>query len=427
MSEMINNREYRQEILKELILEIHQGKPVEEVKPRFEELIQGVSAKEISEMEQALMMDGMPLEQIQNLCDVHAAVFKGSIEEIHRPEKEEEIPGHPIHTLKAENRKLEKLIKDRLKPHAEGLLSSRKDEDGLVLLEDLELLLQIDKHYSRKENLFFPFMEKYGITAPPKVMWGVDDEIRAAIKEAKRLCSDAAGDKTAAAAKAIETGDRVIEMIFKEENILVPMILETLTEDEWLQIAEASDEIGYTLMAPKGKWTPLKKDADAMPAEGGGGTTHSMENNVGNKPMGGVDANGGEVVRFDAGFMSPEEINAMLNTLPVDITFVDKDGLVKYFTQGKERIFARPKTIIGREVKNCHPPASVHIVEKIVEDLRSGVKDHEDFWIKMGDKYVQIRYFAVRNEKGEYLGTMEFTQDIGPIQVITGEKRLISE
>jgi len=123
----------------------------------------------------------------------------------------------------------------------------------------------------------------------------------------------------------------------------------------------------------------------------------------------------------------PEEINAILNTLPLDITFIDKDDAVKYFSQGKERIFARPKTIIGRLVQNCHPPASAHIVEKIVEDFREGRKDHEDFWIKMGPKFVYIRYYAVRNEKGEFLGTLEVTQDIKPIKDIIGEKRLTSE
>ena len=132
-------------------------------------------------------------------------------------------------------------------------------------------------------------------------------------------------------------------------------------------------------------------------------------------------------IKFDAGILLPQEINAMFNTLPIDITFVDKDGAVKYFSQGKERIFARPKSIIGRQVQNCHPPASVHIVEKIVEDFKSGKKDNEDFWIKLGDKYVLIRYFAVRNENGEYLGTMEVTQNIKPIQEIAGEKRLLSE
>ncbi|WHH57789.1 DUF438 domain-containing protein [Petroclostridium sp. X23] len=409
MSEMINNREYRQRVLKELITELHNGKSVDEVKSRFEKLIQGISVKEISEMEQALIMDGMPVEQIQNLCDVHAAVFKGSIEEIHRPQKPEEISGHPIHTFRLENRELEKLLNERIKPHVENLKASDNEENKKVLLEDMNLLWEIDKHYSRKENLLFPFMEQYGITAPPKVMWGVDDEIRGEIKGIKKLLSGKSVNMDEIAEKANGVANRVIEMIFKEENILFPMVLETLSEDEWLKIAEESAEIGYTLIEPRGRWKPINSDVEEKVIE------------QGQEP-----SNNG-YIKFDAGILTPEEINAMLNTLPLDITFVDKDGAVKYFTQGKERIFARPKTIIGRQVQNCHPPASVHIVEKIVEDLRAGRKDHEDFWIKMGDKYVHIRYYAVRNEKGEYLGTMEVTQDIKPIQEITGEKRLASE
>ncbi|MGE5632088.1 MAG: DUF438 domain-containing protein [Caulobacteraceae bacterium] len=171
MSEIINNREFRQKILKEIIMELHGGKTVEEVKPRFEELIKGISATEITEMEQALIRDGMPAEEIQRLCDVHAAVFKGSIEDIHKPQKPEETPGHPIHTFKLENREIEKLINERIKPHLQEFGSSDSKENIYKLLEDINLLLDIDKHYSRKENLLFPYMEKYGITAPPKVMW----------------------------------------------------------------------------------------------------------------------------------------------------------------------------------------------------------------------------------------------------------------
>ncbi|MDF2988157.1 MAG: domain S-box protein [Eubacterium sp.] len=409
MSEFINNREYRQKVLKEIIKELHNGKAIEDVKARFEELIKGISPTEISEMEQALIMEGMPVQEIQNLCDVHAAVFKGSIEEIHRPQKPEEVPGHPVHIFKLENRKLETLINDRIKPHLESLRDGGSQDIAGKLLENFNTLWEIDKHYSRKENLLFPFMEKYGITAPPKVMWGVDDEIRAAIKDIRKSLADYNGNGGDVVKKAEEACNRVIEMIFKEENILFPMVLDTLAEDEWLKIQEASSEIGYCLVEPSAKWQPVKVNLENRAEE------------EGEQP-----SNNG-YVKFDAGILTPEEINAMLNTLPVDITFVDKDGFVKYFTQGKERIFARPKTIIGREVKNCHPPASVHIVEGIVEELKSGKKDHEDFWIKMGNKYVHIRYFAVRNEKGEFLGVMEFTQDIKPIQDITGEKRLVSE
>ncbi|MGI6584881.1 MAG: DUF438 domain-containing protein [Lutisporaceae bacterium] len=408
MSEIINNREYRQKVLKELIMELHAGKSVEEVKSRFEELIKGVSASEISEMEQALIMEGMPVEEIQRLCDVHAAVFKGSIEDIHKVQKPDETPGHPVHTFKLENRELEKLINERLKPHLEEFRNSDSSENIYILLEDINLLLDIDKHYSRKENLLFPYMEKYGITAPPKVMWGVDDEIRAAIKEVKGMLQNYKGDKEQVFTKADETLGKVLEMIFKEESILFPMVMETLSEDEWLTIESESDEIGYCLTGPQGKWKPERTNIEEK-----------------QKKEGQTAAEG--YLRFETGLLTAKEISLMFNNLPVDITFVDKDGAVKYFSQGKERIFPRTKAIIGRQVQNCHPPASVHIVENLVEDFKAGKKDSEDFWIRMGGKYVYIRYFAIRDENGEYVGTMEVTQDIKPIQDISGEKRLVSE
>jgi len=160
VSEFINNREYRMKVLKELIKELHSGKTVEEVKPRFEELIKGVSTEEIANMEQALIMEGMPVEEIQRLCDVHAAVFKGSIEEIHRPQRPEDVPGHPVHTFKLENRELEKLINARIKPHIKEFEVSDSPENVSKLAQDFNTLLEVDKHYARKENLLFPFLEK---------------------------------------------------------------------------------------------------------------------------------------------------------------------------------------------------------------------------------------------------------------------------
>ncbi|SHI22154.1 hypothetical protein SAMN02745823_03558 [Sporobacter termitidis DSM 10068] len=409
MSEVINNREYRQKVLKEIILELHGGKSVEEVKARFEELIRGVSAAEIAEMEQALIREGMEVREIQNLCDVHAAVFKGSIEEIHRENKPEETPGHPVHTFKLENRAIEKLIRETITPLLARLKAGGDGESTAALASALETLSAVDRHYARKENLLFPFMEKYGITAPPKVMWGVDDEIRAALKEALALAKAGPGAAQQAAAKAEEAVTKATEMIFKEENILFPMVLETLSEDEWLQIRDDSAELGFCLAEPGSQWKPARENVE--------GKLQSQ----------GEAPSGGGYIRFEPGILSPEEIKWIFNTLPVDITFVDKDGAVKYFSQGKERVFARPASVIGRQVANCHPPASIHIVEKIVEDLKSGQKEHEDFWIKMGEQLVYIRYFAVRNDKGEFLGIMEVTQNIKPLQDITGEKRLMSE
>lgn len=408
MSEFINNRYHRQKMLKEIIMELHNGKSADEVKAKFEELSRGVSASEIAEMEQNLIKEGMPVSEIQKLCDVHAAVFKGSIMEIHRKQKPEETPGHPVHTLKLENREIEKLINDRLKPLIEKL---RTDSDTMLrakLKKELDALSAIDRHYAKKENLLFPFMEKHGITAPPKVMWGVDDEIRNALKEAVSLLnSDSGADEIIG--KIEEAVSKALEMVFKEENIMIPMVLEALDEDEWLRIRDDSGEFGYFMTEPGNLWKP----ADKAP-----------ESTVNAPPATPV---GVGYIDFEPGVLTPEEIKWIFNTLPVDITFVDRDGAVKYFTQGRERIFARPASVIGRQVSSCHPPASVHVVEKIVEELKSGKKDNEDFWIKMGDQYVHIRYFAVRNDKGEFLGVMEVTQNIGPIQEITGEKRLVTE
>jgi DUF438 domain-containing protein len=198
-------------------------------------------------------------------------------------------------------------------------------------------------------------------------------------------------------------------MIFKEESILLPMAKDTLSEDEWLKIGKESHDLGYCLYEPKKEWKPVRVNIEEKTKQDGETPT------------------GDGYINFETGILKKDELEAMLNTLPVDITFVDKDGLVKYFSHGPERIFPRTKAVIGREVGNCHPPASVHIVEKIVEDLKNGVKDHEDFWIKMGDKFTLIRYFAVRDQEGNFLGTLEFTQNIGPIQEIKGEKRLLSE
>ncbi|HOL85328.1 DUF438 domain-containing protein [Thermoclostridium caenicola] len=408
MSEMINNREYRQKVLKEIIKELHNGKTVEEVKPRFEELIKGVSSSEIAEMEQALIMEGMPVTEVQRLCDVHASVFRGSIEDIHREPEAVKAAGHPVQIFKQENREIEKLIEGKLEPLLAKLRTADDRDAAGRLLEGFRQLLEVGKHYARKENLLFPYLEKYGITAPPKVMWGVDDEIRAAIKETIRLLENYDGSRETLLQKADEAIGKVREMIFKEENILFPMAMDTLSEDEWKKILEDSDEIGYCLIQPDTPWKPERVDPVQQAKEEG----EPAEN----------------IVRFDAGAMTHEEINALLNTLPFDITFVGKDDTVRYFTQGKERIFARPRSVIGRKVQNCHPPGSVHIVEKIVEDFKSGKKDHEDFWIRMGDKVTAyIRYYAVRNDKGEYLGVAEITQNIKPIQELEGEKRLLSE
>ena len=408
MTELINNREYRINLLKEIVMELHQGKSVEEVKERFREAVKDVSHEEVAAMEQSLIDEGLPVEEIQRMCDVHASIFKESLDKKTEPET---IPGHPIHTLKLENRALEELMENEIKPRVEALKTvddiEHQKNITLELLEKYNLLFDIDKHYSRKENLIFPYLEKCGITAPPKVMWGVDDEIRAEIKDViKELRNYNPASKAEIINKIQKNLERVQEMIFKEEKILLPMAVENLTQDEWYEIYKQSDEIGFCIVEPAAQWKPeninFTKTKDIIADDSTKGS-----------------------IKFGTGVLTPKQIELMFNHMPFDITFVDKDDTVKYFSAGLERIFTRTKAVIGRSVHNCHPPASVHIVEKLVKDFKDGIKDMEEFWINMGGKMIHIRYFAVRDEKGEFVGTLEVTQDISRIKELKGEKRLV--
>ncbi|HWR20021.1 MAG TPA: DUF438 domain-containing protein [Clostridia bacterium] len=386
MSEFINNREYRKETIKSILKQLHEGKSIDEVKAQFQTAFEGVSAEEISQAEQALIREGLPVSEVQRLCDVHAEVFKGSIEDIHKPVEEFDMPGHPAHTLKQENRAIEKLI--------EAIRSN-----GIGLKVGLEKLYEgISIHYKKKENLLFPYMEKYGVTAPPKVMWGVDDEIRELLKQAQN-----AGNVNEAEGAFTKT----LDMIFKEENIMLPILHENLTGDEWKKIADESAEFGYCLIENVPAWKGVQKAEN---------TESAPRSQI---PTGDI--------KLPTGSFTAKELERIFNTLPVDITFVGKDDLVHYFSQSNERIFPRTTSIIGRNVTDCHPPASMHVVEKIVADFKSGAKDSEEFYIHMKGKYIYIRYFAVRDEKGEYMGVLEVTQNIEPLQAITGEKRLLSE
>lgn len=404
MSELINNREYRQEQLKEVIRELHEGKTVEEVKEKFAAVIDGVSPKEIGEMEVQLVKEGLPIEEIQYLCDVHAAVFKGTLEEIHNPEQ---VPGHPVYTMKQENEAIEEFMEDTIKPNIERFKADDSKDHVNDLLENFKELWEIDKHYSRKENLIFPYLEKYGVTAPPKVMWGVHDEIRTKIKAIQLDLDKYTGNKDELVKKMEDALDQVKEMIFKEENILFPMSLETLIEDEWITIFKESEEIGFTFIEPEKEWKLKRVDVEKEEADKG-----MLE---------------GGYVKFNTGVLNAEEINAIMEILPGELSFVDKNDTVKFFTKGEHRIFARTKAVIGRSVENCHPHTSVHMVKQILEEFKSGEKDSEDFWLPLGDMFVLIRFFAVRNEEGEYLGTLEYVQNVAPIKELTGQKRLISE
>lgn len=408
LSELINNREYRQQELKEIIMDLHRGKSVDEVKERFRTLIKDIGATEISQLEQRLINEGLPEEEIKRLCDVHVSVFRDALDLQLSPET---VPGHPVHTFKLENAAIEELVGE-LKGVLDEIAGSREVEPGLLQhwKELHQRLLQIEKHYSRKENILFPYLEKNGISGPPSVMWAIHDDIRAQLKQVTQLLERT---ESVSAGELKDKFDSVVrpmlkaisEMVYKENNILFPMCLETLSEDEWKEILDQSDEIGYTLVTPEKKWQPVRDD--------------KIEETPVKVPEG--------YLELSTGMLSLKEIEAIFNQLPLDITFVDKDNTVRYFSQGPERIFPRTKAVLGRRVEKCHPPASVHVVTKIVEDLKAGKRKSADFWIRKNGQMVYIRYLPVRSAEGEFLGVLEVTQNVTEIQKLEGEKRLLDE
>lgn len=410
MSEMINNREQdktsqteRLVILKQIFKDLHNGKALEEVKAYFDKEIGEVTIEEISQIQHNFGEDGeIPKSELQRIYSAHTEVFRGAIkEEENQTKNPEDEPGHPVHTFKLENREIEKLVEIKVKSHLESFKEDDSGENIYKLLEDFNLLLDVDKHYSRKENLIFPYLETYGIYGPTNNMWRINDFIRDAIKDTRKMLIDYDGNKEEIINAANYVIQETLLMIYREETILFPMALQNFTEDEWTKIAHESDEIGFCLTGPAAEWKPERKPiAEEGISEG--------------------------YIKMETGMISLKQMELLLNHMPVDITFIDQDDVVRYFSHGKERIFARTKAVIGRTVQNCHPPRSVHVVEELLADFKSGKKDSEDFWIKFRDKYVFIRYFAVRDENETYIGTLEFTQNIDPIQAIEGEKRILT-
>lgn len=302
-------------------------------------------------------------------------------------------------------------LAEELKNIAQGMRAARITGSGTAEAERItqieEHLKDSESHYLREENVLFPCLEKHGITQPPAIMWMEHDKIRQTKKSLYQLIDaresmipqDFAKELKEAALSLV---DILSSHFYKENNILFPTALKVIGEDEWNDIRGQFDELGYCCFTPK---------AARIAAE-------VTEAGVAEPEIAGV-------VAFGTGTLSREEIEAILDTLPVDITFVDKEDTVRYFSKSKERIFARTRAVIGRKVQMCHPQKSIHVVNQILEDFKSGRRDMADFWIELRGRFVYIRYFPVRNKDGDYLGCLEVTQDITDIRSLEGEKRLL--
>jgi PAS domain S-box-containing protein len=406
MSELIDNRAHRVRTLKEIIKHLHAGGSPEEVRGRLRELVRQTDYSEIVAMEQELMAEGMPVEEIQSMCDLHSQVTRDVLVQL--PARSFP-PGHPVDTFRRENQALREVIARMRGIMAElEALPDEADARPLVLRwrQAVNELQDIDKHYQRKEHAFFSRLERHGITGPSKVMWAKDDEVRQLLKSlagALEQENATAGEwKIVAATVAASALAAIEEMFYKEENIFLPLCQDTFTEEDWAEIWLASPRYGWCLVEPRDGYRPpetVVREGLRLPFSEG--------------------------IQLPTGNLTLEQLTAIFGTLPVDLTFVDADDRVAFYSEGPRRIFARSKAVIGRKVQHCHPPRSVAVVDRILTDFREGRHDVAEFWIDFHGRFVHIRYFAVRDRQGRYLGTLEVTQDITEIRKLEGERRLL--
>ena len=255
------------------------------------------------------------------------------------------------------------------------------------------MLDQFENHYQRKEYAMFPIMEKKGITAPPKVMWGVHDQIRDLYNDFKKALNDG---KESTLEEFQIARDEMLEMIQKEENILIPMVEQVFHVDDWETIASQSPDYGYCIVKPEKEWA-VKKSFSPVKEE-------TQVESEGDIPL-------------STGSLSLKELNLILNLLPMELSFVDAQNIVKYYNEGngEEKIFKRTPSAIGRDVILCHPPRVHETVQTIFEQLKSKQKEKEEMWFKTEDKMVHVTYHAVWDEEGKYMGCLEYVQDIKPL------------
>jgi hypothetical protein len=316
-------------------------------------------------------------------------------------------PGHPLDTFRRENEAAGLAVLQareaiaQLRQRPEGAAAQAAVARWRQAHHDLT---QLEKHYQRKENLWFSRLERHGVGGPLKAIYAADEEIRQLLRRISRILAQAPAVE-ALVELAETTADPVLaeieQMIGEEERVLFPLALEKLSDDDWGAIWRDSPQYGWCLVEPREGYQPPPAAA----------------------PQASLSAP--QSVTLPTGALTVEQLQAIFSVLPVDLTFVDADDRVCYFSPGPERLFVRTPAVLGRKVQQCHPPGSIHVVEKILDDFRSGAQNVAEFWVNFRGKLVHIRYFAVRDPAGQYLGTLEVTQDLTPLRALQGERRLL--
>jgi len=413
MSEFINNvSKARKEKIKNALKRVHDGEAYESVKKDFAEVLSKATAQEISEIEQSLIADGLPVEDIQYMCDVHVAMFRESLDEQPTPDM---LPGHPVYTFRTEN-ELVTIILNDIRNTIRQLVGNQSEELFIKLKNHIGKLKEFERHYERKENLLFSYLEKSDFSGPSSVMWGIHDDIREGWKQLSSMLAESNqldfSDVQTINQTFTPIEHMMREMIYKEERILFPTAIERLAESEWLAMHAQEEDFGYSYIQRGTQWPP---ESDKIKVK-------EINNNNAEKKEISMTS-----FPLQTGDLSISQINLMLTRLPVDITYVDENDTVLYFSETPERIFKRTAAIIGRKVQNCHPPQSMDKVQQILDDFRSEKRDKAEFWIQMEGMFIHIEYFALRDGDGNYKGALEVSQELTHLRELKGERRLLDD
>ena len=386
----------RVEQLKGFLKRLGTGEELGSVREDFASQFKHVEASEIMKAEQGLMREGTPLEEVQQLCDLHSALFHGStiheqmdaehakVEAVLEAQEKSksvvalvETAGHPLNRLTEENKALDELI-EAIRP---------KVADKTATYDDVNIVRQLSVHYAKKGDLLYPKLKvDYAIGGPSMVMWTVDGDIR-----------DQLGDL----AKSSQSVDdwyrrfdelltRAQEMIYKEQNILFPICAENFTTQDWYQIYKDTAQYEEIFGVKRIAWP----EADAALA------TQTRKSSGDDNTIGLI-----------GGTLTVDQLDAMLNTMPMEVTFVDHEDINRYFNDG-EKVFKRPTTAIGRDVFSCHPPKVEPIVRGIIDSFRKGDRDNVAVWLEKQGRPFYVNYMAVRDKNKKYLGTLELVQDM---------------
>ncbi len=436
--ELLQNEEYKKEEMKKMLKAIQAGENVEELKKKFKDLLQSISPLEIPVVEQELVMEGVTPAEIAAMCDIHVEIFRESVTGAGKFDK---LPsGHPLKTLSDENKEIIK-ITEVLKLYARSLANAPDDKTKQNLIQSIKNILKdlsdIRKHYEREEMLIFPYLERRGITSVPTVLWTKHDEIRYAIRVLSKLFerADTVSNFVSRVQKRVdELIEALVDMTFREDNILYPTLSFLLSEGEWVAIKEQEPDIGYFKVTPGDEWKPSAKPLHVyevdpkIPVEKMLSIPDEVKTAIMNQES--LMPDDYELVRegdidLGTGFLSVKELIEIFKILPVDISFIDKDDRVRFFSNGPHRIFGRSPSILGRKVHQCHPPKSVHIVDKILKGFKSGERKKAEFWIQFMGRFIYIKYLPIFDNENNYIGTIEITQDITDLRKLEGQKRLL--